>query len=88
MSDNHDIATVEKVAGQLESIEKYLTRDIDRQDDAIAEVFRRLNDVEKLAEKVKGIWLSIAIGGTVVGTVIGYALQLALAALKTTGTTP
>jgi len=37
----------------------------------------------ELAEKVKGIWISVAIGGTVIGTLIGWAIQIAIAATKT-----
>ena len=73
---------IERVRGQLETIEKFITRDIDRIDETITDVYKRLNDVEKIVEKVKGAWMTIGIIAALVGTGFGWALQAALVAWR------
>lgn len=73
---------VSAIKSQVESVEKYLNRDIDRINDSLAEVFKRQNDVEKNLEKLRGVWVAIGVGASVVGTLLSWGIQIVIALLK------
>ena len=73
---------IERIRGQLETIEKYVSRDIDRIDEAIVDIYRRLNDLEKILEKVRGAWWAIGISAAIIGTLFGWVLQTLLVAWR------
>ena len=73
---------VSSIKSQVESVEKYLNRDIDRINDSLAEVFKRQNDVEKNLEKLRGAWVAIGVGASVVGTLLSWGIQIVIALLR------
>lgn len=78
MAPKNEADSIDHVRGQLETIERYITRDIDRIDEAITDLYQRLNEIDKTIQNAKGAWIAIGVISSLVGTGIGWALQIAL----------
>lgn len=72
----------ERLAAQLEIIEKYVNKDIARQDESITELFNRVSDVEKDIQTAKGSMKALTAIATGLGIIIGWGLQVLLTYLR------
>ena len=77
MTTNQDnnLSSPEAIKAQLDVIEKYVNKDLDRMNTSIIDAYKKINELERSVDKFKGALITLGATGTLIGTLVGWALQ-------------